>query len=640
MRAASLLFGIFCAWGCGTVGESGAPPPAMPRPDGGATAPDAGAPISAPGFVGTLGAIPFDGGVTFRVWAPGADGVSVAGDFNQFTDGANPLARTDGGVFTGAVAGATVGQKYQFVVHHGSDTLTRQDPRARQVASTSGPGVIVDPAAFSWTSSWQMPPPEKRVIYELHLGTFNPPADTVKGTFATAAAKLDYLAALGVNLIELMPPVAFPTTTSWGYNPNFPFALAQPYGTPDDLRHFVDAAHAHGIGVIVDVVYNHFSSRQQPLDCFDGVCNLPAGDRGIYFYSAPPLASTPWGPRPDFARPEVRDYIRDNALLWLTEYRCDGLRWDSVSNIRGVNNGASPNPDGRSMIVEIMNGIHMKFPHSLQIAEDLATIDDVTRPTAQGGVGFDTQWDAAFFHPIDDTVIAGTDSARSMPAIRDAITHRYNASPLERVVYSEDHDEVANGRSRIPEMISPGDAGSLQARLRSTLAAAIVMTSPGVPMIFMGQEFLESGHFSDTIALDWTKATTYAGILAEYTDLIALRKNAGGATAGLTGANVSVFHVNDTAKVIAFHRWKSGGPGDDVVVVANFSAKPFTAYTVGLPRGGTWRVRFHSDAKKYSPDYADTPAPDLVADATTPRDGFAQSAPLPLGAYEVVILSQ
>jgi 1,4-alpha-glucan branching enzyme len=634
----AFLLAALCT-GCGSTGDGdqGGDQPGGNPPVGGD---DASAPPSPGGpFVGNLGAIPYDGGVSFRVWAPAADQVFVSGDFNQWSDSATPMQGGSDGVFSADVDGASAGQAYQYLVHHAGQVLTRQDPRARAVKSPTGPSLIVDPA-FAWTTpaDWTPPPVEQQVIYELHLGTFNPPAGTVAGTFATAADKLDYLASLGVNMVELMPPAEYPTTTSWGYNPDFPFAIQQSYGTPDDLRRLVDAAHAHGIGVLIDVVHNHWSSKNQ-MNCFDGACNPTAGDLGIYFYSDAARAKTPWGPRPDFGRAEVAQFILDNALSWSAEYRCDGLRWDSVSNIRGINNGATANVDGETMLVDILNAVHMQFPRTLQVAEDLATIDYVTQSTGQNGLGFDSQWDAAFFHPVDDNVIVAADTSRSMTAIAGAISHQYNGQFAQRVVYTEDHDEVANGKSRIPEMISPGDAGSLIARQRSTLGAAIVMTSPGIPMIFMGQEFLENGHFSDTNPLDWTKTTTYAGILQEYTDLIALRRNVAGSTAGLEGGNVNVFHVNDTAKVLAYHRWKSGGAGDDVVVVANFSAKPFTAYQVGLPRPGVWHARFSSDALAYSPDYAGTPTPDVTS---TPgaRDGYAQSGLVQLGAYEVLILSQ
>ncbi|MCU1277585.1 MAG: glycosyl hydrolase, family 13, partial [bacterium] len=207
----------------------------------------------------------------------------------------------------------------------------------------------------------------------------------------------------------------------------------------------------------------------------------------------------------------------------------------------------------------------------------------------------------------------------------------------ERVIFTESHDEVANGRQRIPEMISPGNAGSLAARQRSTLGAAIVFTSPGIPMLFMGQEMLTNGYFADNHPLDWTRATTYAGIVNLYTDLAHLRRNVDGTTLGLTGDGVSVFHVNDGAKVLAWRRWKAGG--DDVVVVANFSGTAFAGYEIGLPAGGTWKVRFHSDATAYSPDFDGTTNADVVA-TNGARDGLPYQGSVALGRYAAVILSR
>ncbi len=620
--------------GCSTnsaavdAGSMGLPPLDASAPGDASIAP----PPPAPG----LGATPHPGGTTFKVWAPNAAQVFVSGEFNAWNDTANELLLDADGVFAGEVAGATAGQQYQYVVHHGTDVLRRSDPRARAVTNYNGNSIIVDPSAFAWTAPWQPLPFNQQVLYELHLGTFNPPAPGTKGTWASAMAKLDYLQQLGVNMLEVMPPNEFPGASSWGYSNNIPFAAEDLYGTPDDVRRFVDAAHAHGMGVVIDVVHNHYSSRSDPLQCFDGECPK---NNGVYFYADATLASTPWGPRPNFAEPQVQAYIRDHAIMWLSEYRCDGLRWDSVSNIRGYNNGGNPNPTGAAMIQSINATLHQQFPGTLQVAEDFASGDVITQAAGKGGAGFDTQWDPSFFHPIDDTVITANDVDRNMTSIHDAITHRYNGVPSQRVLYSEDHDEVANGRSRIPEMISPGNAGSYAARKRSALAAAIVLTTPGIPMLFMGQEFLENGHFADTIPLDWSKTTTYAGISQLYTDLIKLRKNGGGNTAGLTGDNVNVFHVNNTAKVIAYHRWQTGGAGDDVVVVANFADKAFTAYELGLPRAGTWHVRFNSDSIAYSPDYENTPSPD-VATIVKARDGFAQDGTVQLGRYGVLILSQ
>jgi 1,4-alpha-glucan branching enzyme len=591
-----------------------------------------------------LGATPHPGGVFFRVWAPHAAHVFVTGDFNAWSATADGLAAessggTPTGLFGGDVAGAAVGQQYDYVVTLADgSSVTRGDPRARQLASAAAGAhaVIVDRNAYAWQTTAFAPAPfNDTVVYELHLGTFVRATPTTIGTWATAATRLDYVANLGINAVEIMPPVSCASDTTWGYNPSWPFATHNPYGSPDDAKAFIDAAHARGIAVYIDIVHNHYSSKTA-LQCWDGDCTDNA-----YFYTDAVRKSTPWGPRPNYSAGNVRAFIRDNAVEWLDEFRADGLRWDSTISIRATGWDASSVaiPDGASLLREVNDAVHALSPPKLQIAEDLQTWDGATQSTAKGGLGFDTQWDAAFFHPVDDNIITANDTSRSMTAIAGAITHAYNGTATQRVLYTEDHDEVANGKSRIPEMISPGNAGSLAARQRSTLGAAIVMTSPGIPMIFMGQEFLESGHFDGTTPLDWSKQTTYADILALYTDLIHLRHNSDGHTRGLLGRNVTVFHVNDTAKVIAYRRWDAGGAGDDVIVVANFSAKAFARYDLGLPRAGAWKARFSSNDTKYSPDFPGTPTTDVATTATA-RDGFPQMGSLQLGPYQVLILSQ
>jgi 1,4-alpha-glucan branching enzyme len=226
-----------------------------------------------------------------------------------------------------------------------------------------------------------------------------------------------------------------------------------------------------------------------------------------------------------------------------------------------------------------------------------------------------------------------------MYEVRDAITHNYNGNGLGRVIYTESHDEVANGKQRIPEMIWPGNAGSYYSKKRSTLGAAIVMTAPGIPMMFQGQEFLEDGYFQDGDPLDWSKTQTFSGILKMYKDLVALRRDQQGTTRGLRGNNVNVFHINDNDKVIAFHRWDQGGAGDDVVVVANFSNKAFASYDIGFPRGGTWNVRFNGDWKGYDSEFNDTPSNSANA-SSGGKDGLGYSGTIGIGPYSAVILSQ
>ena len=624
---------MLLAGGCAALGP--------PGPGGG---PD---PSDSPGGKGdgtgaatrssALGATPYPGGTTFRAWAPHATRVFVTGEFNGWSDTANELALEPGGRFAADVAGAHPGQQYRFVLVGPSGTVKKADPRARRLTNSVGPSIIVDPTAFAWTVPDFLPAPHAAtVIYEMHVGSFNVTRQGRPGTFASATARLDDLAALGINMIELMPPAEFAQDFSWGYNPALPFAPESAYGTPDDLRTLVDEAHARGIGVLVDVVHNHWGSSDlgDSLWCFDATC-LGAG--GIYFYPDA-RRTTPWGPRPDYGRTEVRHYIRDNATMWLGEYHADGLRWDSTVNIRQAS--GVDLPDGWRTLQEANDATHALRPQTLQIAEDFRDDDRVTLPTAGGGAGFDAQWDADFFHPVDTAILAPSDGARSMAQVAGAITHQLSGRMTARVVYTESHDEVANGKQRIPQMISPADPGSWAARKRSTLGAAIALTAPGIPMIFMGQEFLEDGFFADTRPLDWSKATRYAGILALYRDLIALRRNLAGHTAGLTGESTSVFHTNENAKVLAFHRWRTGArPGDDVVVLANFSQHPFPVYWIGLPRGGTWHVRFNGDSTAYSSDFGGMSSADVTAFHSS-RDGQPYMGSVALGAYSVVVLSQ
>jgi 1,4-alpha-glucan branching enzyme len=476
------------------------------------------------------------------------------------------------------------------------------------------------------------------VIYEMHAGTFNDTAGGVPGNFGTAISRLDQLQALGVNAVKIMPVNEFAGDFSWGYNPADPYTIESIYGGQNEYKRFVNECHARGIAVIQDVVHNHYGPSDLDMWQFDGWSQNSKG--GIYFYQDY-RSSTPWGDtRPDYGRGEVRTYIKDSIMSWLTEYRVDGLRWDSTVNIRNTNNGMGTDiPDGWSLMQYCNNEVDASQSWKISIAEDLQNNDFITKPTGAGGAGFDSQWDAQFVHPIRDAIITGTDSARNMFSVRDALTHLYNGSATQRIIYTESHDEVANGRSRVPEEIWPGNAGSWASKKRSTLGAGLVMTAPGIPMIFQGQEVLENGFFADTDPVDWTKATTYAGIQTLYRDLIRLRRNWFDTTRGLRGNNINVHHINDTNKVIAYHRWQNGGAKDDVIIVANFANTSYTSYNLGFPRGGTWRVRFNSDWNGYSSDFANTNAYDTTANAGA-KDGMGFNANIGIGPYSLIILSQ
>lgn len=605
-----------------------------------------------------MGAVLIDGGVGFRVWAPHATGVDVTGDFddwNALPSGEPQDAKTDApepataehtllgegnGFWYGEVAGAHVGQQYRFVIHAADGRLiSRIDPYARQVTSSVGNGVITDPEAFDWQGDSFTPPTlNELVIYEMHVGTFfdADPSDDRPATLDAVEQKMSHLVHLGVNAVELMPMAEFAGDYSWGYNPANIFAVESTYGGPEKLREFVRIAHSHGIAVIIDVVYNHFGPSDLDLWQFDGWSENDKG--GIYFYNDW-RSATPWGDtRPDYGRGEVRQFIHDNAMMWLGEFHADGLRYDMTPYMRSVDAGEMNIPDGWSLSRWINSDIRASYPRRFTIAEDLHGYGAVVS-TGEDGAAFHAQWDNHFVHPVRAAVIAADDASRDMGQVRDAVEFSYGDA-FARVIYTESHDEVANGSARVPEEIDGADPDGYFAQKRSTLGAALVFTSPGVPMIFQGQEFLTDGWFRDSVPLDWHLNREFHGIVRLYSDLIDLRLNSDGTTAGLTGQYAQTLHLHDDNNVYAFHRWSVGGPGDDVVVAVNFNNSLYGEYTIPMPAAGGWTTRVNTDARVYSDLFTGAVVPAHVEAAAEPLDGFAARATLVLPPYAAVILSR
>jgi 1,4-alpha-glucan branching enzyme len=589
-----------------------------------------------------MGATPYSEGTAFRVWAPNADAVHVAGTFNDWSECSHPLVQEGSDYWSLDAAGVTPGHEYKFIVtSKAGDKLWRTDPYARDVTSSVGNGVIVDPA-FDWGGElFHMPPWSELVIYELHIGTFRDQPGGPPGTFESAIGHLGYLKDLGINCVQVMPSMEFAGGFSWGYNPAHLFAIEDDYGGPNALKKFVKAAHAQGIAVIFDAVYNHFGPSDLSLWRFDGWSK--DGKGGIYFYSDW-RSATPWGDtRPDYGRGEVRQFIRDNVLSWLEDTQVDGIRWDATAYIRNVygndNDPGHDIGDGWGLMQRINNEIDQRQPWKISIAEDLRGNAWITKDTGAGGAGFDAQWDSRFVHPVREAIITRSDHDRDLYAVRDAITHRYNGNAFQRVIYTESHDEVANGKARVPEEIWPGNAGSWYSKKRSTAGAALVFTAPGIPMIFQGQAFLEDEWFRDQDPLDWSKTARYAGIVQLYTDLIRLRRNWYDHTRGLRGQHVHVHHVNNNDKVLGFHRWDRGGPRDSVVVVVNLANRAYRSYNLGFPRGGLWKVRFNSDWSGYDREFGNHHSYDTEA-SSGPRDDMPCNANVGIGPYSVILLSQ
>lgn len=579
-------------------------------------------------------------GCHFRVWAPHADRVSVVGTFNDWNPHANFLPPEEFGYWAGSVDGAEYRDEYKFAIHNGLEILFRNDPYAREMTNSNGNSVIIDPS-FDWgdTSSYRTPPWNEWVIYEMHIGTFHDDPSERPGTFDRAIEKLDYLAhELGVNAVEVMPAAEFPGARSWGYNPAHQFAIERDYGGPKAFRRFVKAAHERGIAVILDVVYNHLGPTDIDLWRFDGWHDF-GHNGGVYIYDDN-RAHTPWGhTRPDYGRGEVRQMLRDNALFWLEEFQLDGLRFDATAYVRSVNGFGDDLPDGWGLMQWINSEVNQRQPWKMMIAEDLRNNAWITKDANAGGAGFDSQWSAKFVHAVRHAIVTQEDYNRDMVQVAEAIKHGFNQDAFERIIYTESHDEVANGQARIAEEIWPNYADSWFSKKRSTLGAAVVLTSPGIPMLFQGQEFLEDRWFSDTDPLDWSRRERYAGIVRLYRDLIRLRRNWFNHTRGLLGNNVNVHHVNNNDKVIAMHRWTQGGPGDDVVVVFNFSNRTFHDYRVGFPHSGTWHLRVNTDAADYDLDFGETPSFDANAEHV-PYDGVGYSGTVTLPPYTALVFSQ
>jgi 1,4-alpha-glucan branching enzyme len=563
--------------------------------------------------------------VTFRVWAPNASKVSVLGDFNNWRGEALQPDPNQPGHWLLVSRRARPGDAYQFDI----DGLKRRDPRARAVNQEEQKSFILDPREFRWglAESWKMPPKDDLVMYEMHLGTFAAGIPGNAPPFELAIKRLPYLKALGINCIQLMPVNEFNGSRSWGYNPGDLYAIESSYGGAESFRKFIQACHTNGIAVLLDIVHNHYGPENIAVWQFDQPGS--ATDGGIYFYKDEDRRLTEWGPRPNFSQPEVRSFIHDSVKMFLTEYKLDGFRWDSVHNIRYYQNGTRSNADGDRLLSEVNEWMRRHHPDALRIAEDHAF--------DAGGVGFEAQWNSAFQSTLS-SLVRGSDSQRDL--------HLF-AAELERldgfnwVVFAECHDSAGdlNKHHRLPAYIDPANPDSLRARALALVAGGIALTVPGFPMLLQGFEMHDTAAFSDNTPLPWARAqNTHAGIVKANADLIRLRRNLKGFTPGLKGEELRVIHCDNSAQVIAYSRNQRSAPRDRAtVVVINFSGKPLKNYGVRFPASGAWFCHYNSGLAAYAKDF-DNLGP-------KPGNGFGLPAsqttlPLDLSRHSLLVFSK
>jgi 1,4-alpha-glucan branching enzyme len=580
-------------------------------------------------------------GVDFRVWSPNAVSVAVAGDFNGWSTTADVLtvnAATK--IWSGTVAAARPGDAYKYVITTGDGAeLWRKDPRAREVMSMddgSLAGVVYDTGAFVWEDGGFEPEfPNKIVMYEMHVGTFYDPRpeDGEPATFYDAVQRLDYLQALGVNMIALMPVSEFNGRHSWGYNPIALFAIEQAYGGPDGLKHFVNEAHKRGMAVQVDVVHNHYGDLAAP-----GASDLENFDGGEpYFYNAeddatrPGISRTKWGPRPRYVDANVQEFIKDNVRMYLDEYKIWALRWDSPRNITGYD--SNPGADVGDPDTDIPEAITMMEEINAEIRDRNVRYYSVAEDADSAG-GYSGHWEISFHNVLFPRLLPLTGNGTLPEPFEGRLTYptldtregdnigyrlEVKQQPGFRVIFSENHDKCGDLNSetdgaRLAQDFDPADPTSYAARKKSMLASAVTLSSAGTPMLFQGQEQLADGFFDAYVRLDWLRAGNFPGMVRFHRDMIRLRRNLDGASDALTYTSfpnvddltgvTSVNLVNEEEGWMSYVR-TTGEAGGAVVVAVNFSEVERTV-GVDFPEAGDWNVLLNSDARIYGDDFGDT----------------------------------
>ena len=550
------------------------------------------------GFAGELGAIVQKSpagrvdGTLFRTWAPNAESVAVIGTFNHWNPRRHVMKKEGAsGVWSLEIRGAKPGDEYMFLIN---GELERKDPRARMVTASDGKCVIYDPSAFDWGRTHRAPatPVGELVIYQLHPGTFHDPDphDGEPGTLRDGIGKLDHLVQMGVNCVLLMPVNEFAGRHSWGYNPSDLFAVESAYGGPEALKEFVKACHERGIAVHMDIVHNHYGPGDLDLWQFDGHGG-GENSAGIYFYEDNERGLTPWGPRPDFGRPEVVSFVEDQVRMWFDEYRIDGLRWDSTINIRAINDGAITNPEGERLLDRLARMIRTEYPDKISIAED-----------SVGDRRFDASWEYTFHTAGEDGVVPQllreSDEAKRV----GDVAHRIESElGFRRVIYTENHDETGklNGKERILTEVDADDSHSLIARRKHALAAVLTLTAPGVPLVFMGQELLEDAQFHDSNPIEWDRGDVSERSTKLFKDLIHLRRNLDGRGAALQDTKIRIIEEDTNKQLLAYRRYLAGRPEDDLVVIINFSPEPMENVPVTFPRPAQWELLVNTDDPQY-----------------------------------------
>ncbi len=555
-------------------------------------------------------------GTRFAVWAPNASRVSVVGDWNGWDGRVHPMRlRREAGVwelFVPAV-GAGARYKYELLGPRGDLLPLRADPfAARSELRPANASVVTAPSAYTWRDdAWLAARAAKQrrdapiQIYEVHLGSWQrvPEQGDRFMTYRELADRLvPYVAELGFTHVELLPITEHPFDLSWGYQTTGWFAPTRRFGEPDDFRAFVDAAHAAGIGVILDWIPGHFPTDAHALGQFDGTALYEHADPREGFHRE-------WGTYVfNLGRSEVANFLIASALYWLREFHLDGLRVDAVASLlyrdysrkdgEWVPNreGGRENWEAVRFLQRLNTVVYGEVPGIATFAEESTAWPGVTAPADVGGLGFGYKWNMGWMHDTlhfleRDPLFRG----HHLNEISFGLVYAFS----ENFVLPLSHDEVVHGkRSLLGRM--PGDERAQFASLR--LLYALMWAHPGKKLLFAGGEFAQRGEWRAQASLDWhlTRIAPHAGVSALVREINRL----GRALPALherdcEPAGFEWIAYDDAAGgVLAFVRWDAARE-NHVVCVCNVSGARHDGYVLGVPRRGRYRELLNTDAEAY-----------------------------------------
>jgi 1,4-alpha-glucan branching enzyme len=599
-----------------------------------------------------LGAHADADGTHFAVWAPNARSVAVIGDWNGWNGRADPLRpRADGsGLWEGHVGIARVGNRYKFrvVARNGRET-DKADPFAFASEIPPHTASVVASLDYTWhDGDWMRrrgaanAPDAPISIYEVHLGSWRrDPASPHRilsyGEIAQPLA--DYAAQMGFTHVELMPVTEHPFYGSWGYQTTAYFAPSARYGTPADFMALVDHLHQRGIGVILDWVPSHFPNDGHGLAHFDGTHLFEHADPRQGFH--PEWKSCIF----NYGRNEVRAFLVSSAMFWLDRYHIDGIRVDAVASMLYLDyareqgqwvpneHGGRENLAAVGFLRELNGAVRDSHPDVLTIAEESTSWPKVSRPTGEGGLGFDLKWNMGW---MNDTLAYFR---------RDPVHRRFHQSQIrfslwyawnENFVLPLSHDEVVHAKGSLVRKM-PGDDWQRFANLR--LLYGYMWGHPGKKLLFMGGELAQWREWNHDSSLDWhlLDQPGNRGVQAWVRDLNRLLASMPALhTVDFASEGFAwISHTDDANSVIAFVRYPRAD-GAPVLVVCNFTPVPREAYRLGVPRAGRWRELLNSDSALYGGSGRGNLG--VVATDAIAAHGHEQSLALTLPPLAVVYL--